>query len=271
MGIKNYLNKIICGDCSEVMKTIPDNSVDLIITSPPYADMKRYDNFNGVSPDKYIRYIIPKIKEIERIMKISGSFILNINDKVVKRFRHPYVFQLIAEIYKQTNLKLFERLFWNKGKYLPNKSRFGDKIEYLFWFTKSKNFYFNINKMRVPYDSKSLKRMRKPIKKRFCRTIQNQNTTEYKEWEPNKNGALPSTLITVGSESRRVSDIHIAVYPVKLVEYFVKGSTKENDIVLDPFIGSGTTAIACKNLNRKFIGIDISEKYCKIARERLSK
>ena len=129
-------NKIYCGDSLELMKELDDNSIDLVITSPPYADLKKYIDFDGIHPDKYVEWFIPYCKEIERIIKPTGSFILNINDKVQNKVRHPYVFDLISELHKQTGLKMYERLFWNKLKSLPNRARFGDRVEYIFWFVK---------------------------------------------------------------------------------------------------------------------------------------
>ena len=194
----------------------------------------------------------------------------NIDDKVIDGFRHTYVFELIVEITRQTNLKLYERLFWNKGKFLPHPKRFGNKVEYLFWFVKNRDFYINIDAMRVPYDEKSIKRMLKPIKKRFNRNKENQESEEYKDWQPNKLGALPSTLINIGSESQRVSDNHVSVFPIGLAEYFVKGATKENDLVCDIFSGLGSTCCAAKKLNRRFLGLELSELYVNESNLRLA-
>ena len=163
---------------------------------------------------------------------------------------------------------MFERLFWNKLKSLPNKSRFGDRIEYLFWFAKSKEFYFNIDELRTEYSEKSIKRMKKPLKKRYARTEGDDNL-DYKEWAPNPKGALPTTLVNISSESKRIADNHIAVYPVELVTYFIKGSTKPGDVVLDPFIGSGTTAVAAKELGRNYIGFELQQDYIDVAYKRL--
>ena len=263
------LNNLYQGNCLELLKSMESNSVDLVITSPPYADLKKYIDNPGIHPDNYVEWFLPICNEICRVMKPTGSFILNINDKVEDRFRHPYVFDLISELHKRTELKMFERLFWNKMKGLPNRSRFGDRVEYIFWFAKSKDFYFNIDEMRTEYSEKSIQRMKNPLKKRFSRTEENQNSNDYKEWNPNSKGALPTTLVNISSESKRIADNHVAVYPVELVKYFIKGSTKEGDIVLDPFMGTGTTGVAAKSLGRNWIGFDLQEEYIKIAKIRI--
>jgi site-specific DNA-methyltransferase (adenine-specific) len=154
-------------------------------------------------------------------------------------------------------------------KGLPNRSRFGDRVEYLFWFAKQKGFYFDIDAMRTPYSEKSIQRMKKPLKKRFARTKENQDSNEYKEWKPNPNGALPTTLINISSESKRIADNHVAVYPIELAQYFIKGSTKVGDLVLDPFMGTGTTAVAAKQLNRNYIGFELEQSYIDVANRRL--
>lgn len=264
------LNKIYTGDSLELLKKVDANSINLHITSPPYADMKKYKNFSGIHPDKYVEWFMPFVHEIERTMSNDGSFILNINDKILDGFRHPYVFDLVSEIHKKTNLKMFERLFWDKQKCLPHKKRFGDKIEYLFWFVKSKDFYFNIDLFRTPYNPVSIKRMAKPLKNRFNRTEENQDATEYKSWKPNSLGALPTTLIKISSVANRKSKIHVAMFPEKLVEHFIKGSTKENDVVCDIFSGSGTTCVGAKKLKRKYLGFELSQVYNDEAEIRLN-
>lgn len=263
------MNKIYNIDCLEGMRLIDKESVDLVITSPPYSDMKEYVDFKGIHPDNYVEWFMPIIKEIYRILKPTGSFILNINDKVSNGFRHPYVYDLISEVHKQTEFKMYDRLFWNKKKSIPHKNRFGDKVEYIFWFTKGKGFKINMDEMRIEYNESSINRMKYKLKTRYARTEENQNSSDYKEWSPNLKGALPSTLIDISSEVKRVSTKHVAVFPEKLVEYFVKGSTDEGDIVLDPFMGSGTTGVVCHRLNRKWIGFEISKDYIIEAEKRI--
>jgi len=256
------------GNSLERMKTMESNSIDLVFTSPPYADMKTYIDDKGIHPDNYVEWFIPFIQQIERVLKPTGSFILNINDKVVNRFRHPYVYDLISEIHKRTGLKLFERLFWNKMKGLPLVNRFGDRVESIFWFAKTRDFIFHIDEMRTPYAEISVKRMKKPIRDRFVREGEVEEMND--KWKPNEKGALPSTLVSISSETKRIADTHVAVFPVPFAEYFIKGSTDEGALVLDPFAGTGTTGVACKNLNRRFIGIEKQADYVEVATRRIA-
>ena len=264
-------NKVHYIDAINGLRTLEDETVDLVITSPPYADMKKYvDGSEGIPVKQYVPWLMTYVREIERVLKPTGSFILNINDKVSNKFRDPYVYELVHRITDSTTLKLYERLFWNKGKGLSHPKRFGDKIEYLFWFAKTEKFTINIDEMRVPYSESSLKRFKKPIKKRFNRT-EGDEKVEYKDWGPNPKGALPSTLINIGSESKRISDNHIAVYPEQLTDYFIKGATNEGDFILDPFMGSGTTGVSAKKLKREWMGFDSIEEYVNFANKRIEK
>ena len=217
-------------------------------------------------------------------------------------------------------LRLFERLFWNKGKYLAHPKRFGDKVEYLFWFSKTNERKFNMDSMRLKYDEKSVKRMQRPLLKRFVRES-GEEVAEYKQggegsWAPNELGALPSvlveegamlhvkpvaenlpegtilvgdhlddfnlviqpqvgdsphpsTIVNIGSEARRIAGNHVAVYPERLVNYFIQGATDEGDIVLDPFMGTGTTAVVANALGRQYLGFDISADYVRTAMDRI--
>ncbi len=262
------VNQIYQGDCLDLLKKLDDNSIDLVITSPPYADLKVYIDNPGILADNYVEWFLPICNEICRVIKPTGSFILNINDKVENGFRHPYVFDLISEIHKRTELKMFERLFWNKMKGLPNRSRFGDRVEYLFWFAKEKGFKFYLDEMRTEYSEKSIQRMKKPLKKRFARR-EGDSDLEYKDWSPNPLGALPTTLVNISSESKKIADNHVAVYPTELVKYFIKGSTEEGDVVLDPFMGTGTTAVASNELGRNWIGFEMQQDYINLANSRI--
>lgn len=261
------MNKIYHGDSLQLLKQLDDNSVDLVITSPPYSTLKVYIDNPGILADNYVEWFLPICKEICRVIKPTGSFILNINDKVEDGFRHPYVFDLISQIHKRTGLKMFERLFWNKMKGLPNRSRFGDRVEYIFWFAKEKGFKFFLDEMRTEYSEKSIKRMTKPLKKRYART--ENDSEEYKDWSPNPLGALPTTLVNISSESKRIADNHVAVYPLELVNYFIKGSTEIGDLVLDPFMGTGTTAVSAKKLGRNYLGFELQQQYIDVANKRI--
>ena len=261
---------IFCGDSIDLLKTLGDNSINLCLTSPPYANMKKYKDWQGISPDKYVDWLMPYIKDIYRVLKEDGCFILNINDCIRSKCRHPYVYELVYRICRDTDFEFYERLFWNKMKGAPLRNRFGDRVEYIFIFAKNvKKMKINMDTMRIPYSESSKKRMDNTIKKRFVRDKDNQDSTEEKKWIENKKGAMPSTLINICSETKRISNNHVAVFPEKFSEYFIKGFTDAGDKVLDPFAGIGTTGVSCKKLDRDYILFERDIDYIKQIKERL--
>lgn len=272
LEIEQIKNKLFIGDCEQILKDFPEKCINLIFFSPPYADIagKYKDGYKGVPPEDYSNWMIPKIHEMYKVLDSRGSMIINIDSRVVDGFRSTYVMELVLRIIKETGFHLYEELTWFKGKSLCHPKRFRNPLEKIYWFVKQKDFTFNLDEMRVPYDKKSLKRMERPIKKRFARTEENQEKTEYKEWKSHPLGAIPSTLIKIGSTSKRICDFHCATFPIALAEYLIKGGSNSGSLIMDPFSGTGQTLMAAKNLKRNYIGIDLIKEYCDFSRNRLT-
>ena len=132
------INKTHLGDCMELAKKLPENSVDLIVTSPPYADTVSYGHKVEVfNPEEYVNWFLELFKEAQRFLKPTGSFILNINDRATNGERSTYVFELVYRIVKETGLKLFDRYIWFKKSALPmtGGKRLNDRIKYIFHFS----------------------------------------------------------------------------------------------------------------------------------------
>lgn len=268
LGKRNTTSKMnYCIDAIEGLKTLQTNRVDLVLTSPPYFDMKNYRGSENKTGDDYVEWLVEVSKEIARVLKPDGSFILNILDKVTDGFREIHVFQLVCEIVKHTDLKLYDRLFWNKLKSLPKRGRFSDRVEYVFWFSKEQP-KFDIDEFRVPYAATSVRRAERPIRKRYNRDESNQDKREYKDWNLHPKGGLPTTLVNISGESSRKSDIHFAVFPDRFAEYFIKGITKPGDLVVDPFVGSGTTTYCAYKLGRQATGFDLDQDCVNEANQR---
>lgn len=156
--IKDFENKFIIGDCETVMKSMPEKSMDLVVTSPPYADQRDYGRTeSSIDPNDYVEWFIPKAKQIYRLLKDDGSFILNINDKVVDGFQHLYVFELVIALCKRVGFHLVRDYIWYNPVTPPNVySRGGygrtkKSHEYCFWFAKSENWTFELDPIRKPY------------------------------------------------------------------------------------------------------------------------
>ena len=268
------INKTHLGDAIQLAKKLPENSVDLIVTSPPYADVVSYgENVKVLSPQEYINWFLPLFHESKRFLKESGSFVLNINDRATNGERNIYVFELVTRIVKETGLKLFDRYIWFKKSALPmpGDKRLNDRIEYIFHFVKdSKKFKTNTDKVRVPYKEVSLKRFKNKVHGNDI--VLSNGVTKLSQRGSSKAHPLGTKPITVfrfdtGSALRGLQ--HPAPFHPQLPEFFIKWLTDENDLVLDPFMGGGTTAVAAAKLNRKYIGFDINPEYIKMTKDRL--
>lgn len=233
------INKIYCNDCIKGMKMIPDNTIDLIVTSPPYNNYHNrrtqknrkeywdrtnivYDTFNDkMSDEEYANWQIECINEMIRVLKPTGTIVYNHKDRI---FNYEVLSPL--EWILKSNAIYRQHITWDRcGMQAYNPVRFYRVEEDLYILgKKAKGFKWNKN------CAKYLSVWRIP---------------------PSKNDDFPCS------------------FPIEIPKRVIEAFTDENDIVLDPFMGSGTTAIAAKGLNRKYIGFDISDKYCQMAEERI--
>jgi site-specific DNA-methyltransferase (adenine-specific) len=269
------INKTHLGDCMELAKKLPENSVDLIVTSPPYADTVSYGHKVEVfNPEEYVNWFLELFKEAQRFLKPTGSFILNINDRATNGERSTYVFELVYRIVKETGLKLFDRYIWFKKSALPmtGEKRLNDRIEYIFHFVKdTKKFKTYTDRIREPYAEVSLKRFKNKVHGNDI--VNPDGTTELSQRgssKPHPLGKKPITVFRFDTGSALRGLKHPAPYHPQLPEFFIKWLTDEGDIVLDPFMGGGTTAEVCVKTDRKFIGFDINDEYIKMTEERIN-
>ncbi|MDU9376528.1 Modification methylase PvuII [Methanocorpusculaceae archaeon Sp1] len=313
---KKYLMKTTCGDCLDVLKGIETESIDMIITSPPYADLRRYkvtdtEIFAGIKPDEYVSWFLPIAEELYRILKPTGNFILNISDKTVGKFQHLYVFDLILQLCDENRENAFHLVrdyIWFNPATPPNafsSGKFGrtkKSHEYCFWLCKGDNWTFNMDAIRRPYSDAMntyLKGQGKGNRKHNTRPSTYSFDCE-KIWV-DKGGADPGTILhieepyanldeAVEEWIREPGDViifsntgskesykrlynenikHPARFPEKLVEFFIKAGSNEKDVILDPFMGSGTTAVVAEQLNRSWIGIELSKEYVELSKIRI--
>jgi len=265
------LNQMLLGDCEEVLKSFPDNSIDLIVTSPPYADSRK-NVYGGIHPDKYVEWFLPKSKEFLRILKPTGTFILNIKEKVVNGERHTYVIELILEMKKQGWLWT-EEFIWHKKNCYPGKwpNRFRDAWERCLQFNKQKKFNMYQDAVKVPIGDWAKTRLKKLSKNdliRYEAATKSGFGKKVVNWV-GKEYVYPTNVLHFATECSNRK--HCAVFPIELPTWFIKLFTKEGDVVLDPFAGVGTTLLAAYKLNRNFIGIEIVKEYCDIFEEEFKK
>ncbi len=261
---------VILGDCLDVLKSMPDNSIDLIVTSPPYADQRK-STYGGISPDKYVEWFLPKTKELLRVLSSKGTFILNIKEKVVDGERHTYVMELIMEMRKQ-GWFWTEEFIWHKKNCFPGKwsNRFRDSWERLLQFNKQKEFNMYQDAVMVPmgdWAKTRLKNLSETDKKRDNSKVGSGFGKNVSNWL-GRELAYPTNVLMMATESSNKK--HSAVFPKELPNWFIKLFTKPGDVVLDPFLGSGTTSIAAFQLDRNSVGIEIHEEYHKLAIENIN-
>ncbi len=256
---------IILGDCLSVLKKMQDNSIDLIVTSPPYADQRK-STYGGIGPDKYVEWFLPITKELLRVLRPKGTFILNIKEKVVNSERHTYVMELIIEMRKQGWLWT-EEFIWHKKNCFPGKwpNRFRDSWERLLQFNKQKDFNMYQDEVRVPmgdWAKTRLKNLSETDKRRDNSRVGSGFGKNVSKWV-GRELAYPTNVLVMATESSNKN--HSAVFPKELPSWFIKLFTRPGDVVLDPFLGSGTTSVVAFQLDRNSIGIEILEEYHKLA------
>ena len=241
-------DNIYCGDCVETMKLIDDESIDCVITSPPYWKGFAYESYFN-SYKQYLDWTYLWMKEVKRILKPNGTFYLNVANDSETTIR---AFEIMQIATNELMLKLHDTIIWYRYNQQPaNTSRqLTNQCEYIFMFRKS-SYGIDLDK-----DSAYLN-----------------NPTMFKTKNVGNVWELPFNSGSKGNREfgrkETSSKWGHSGFPVALPETCLLLSTKENEIVLDPFIGSGTTAIACIKNNRHYIGIDLNKDYVDLCNERI--
>lgn len=260
---------IYLGDSKEQLKLLPDNSVDLIVTSPPYADQRK-STYGGIHPDKYVEWFLPISEQLLRVLKPTGTFILNIKEKVVEGERSTYVIELIIAMRKQGWLWT-EEFIWHKKNSYPGKwpNRFRDSWERLLQFNKAKHFNMYQEEVMVPmgdWAKTRLKKLSDTDKIRDNSKVGSGFGKNISNWV-DRDKAYPTNVLHLATECNNKN--HSAAFPQELPEWFIKLFTKENDTVLDPFMGSGTTLSVANRMKRNSIGIEIVPEYYEMVKKEL--
>jgi DNA modification methylase len=263
--MKQIEARLILGDCKDELKNLKDNSIDLIFTSPPYADSRAH-TYGGVSPDKYVKWFLPISQELLRVLKPDGTFILNIKEKVVNGERHTYVIDLIVAMREQGWLWT-EEFIWHKKNSYPGKwpNRFRDSWERLIQFNKTRKFNMYQEEVMVPmgeWASRRLKNLSETDKVRDPSKVGSGFGKRIANWV-GREKAYPTNVLHMATETKNKS--HSAVFPEDLPEWFVKLFTAQGNWVLDPFMGSGTTIKVAQRMKRNSIGIEILPQYFSLA------
>ncbi len=253
------------GDCLERIKEIPDGSVNAVITSPPYAKQRSY---NGAKSSEYIDFISPIMNVCKDKISDDGSIIINIKEHVVDGSRDLYVYKMILHFVENLGLNLVDEFVWVKTNPFPTgaKTRFKDGWERCLHFTKNRHAFYP-EQCLVKSESKWIETDRKRANTGKHEVKNGSGMHMSKRIAPDM--VRPSNVITGSSSNLNIA--HPAVYPEYLPEFFIKALTKQDDLVLDPFMGSGTTGLAAIKLERNFVGIELEEDYYNLAKNRILK
>ncbi|MBI5047457.1 MAG: site-specific DNA-methyltransferase [Deltaproteobacteria bacterium] len=260
---------IILGDCKDELEKLGDNSIDLIFTSPPYADSRK-NTYGGIHPDRYVEWFLPISEQLLRVLKPTGTFVLNIKEKAANGERHTYVMELILAMRKQGWLWT-EEFIWHKKNCYPGKwpNRFRDAWERLLQFNKTTKFNMYQEEVMIPVGDWAKGRLRnlsETDKKRDNAKNGSGFGKNVSNWL-NRQMVYPTNVLHLATECNNKN--HSAVFPDELPEWFIKLFTKEKDTVLDPFMGSGTTIFVAKRMLRNSIGIEILPEYYKMVKSEI--
>lgn len=327
--IEQYINKVINGDNLEVLSKLPNNSIDLIITSPPYFQQRDYGNgINEIGNEKtekeYLDNLLNVFHECVRVTKDTGTIVFNLGDKYINGGLQLIPYKFAIQALEKENVFLVNNIIWNKLNPTPrqDKRKLVQATEPFFVFAKTKKYKFKMDEYLKHLDilNKKQSRATNGIGKKYYELIDKSDLNEIEKERAKKeltkaihsviSGEISSfrmkirgihklayggqaggrnnqinnngfTIIKItGNKLKKdiiespvenTKDInHTAVYPLYIIQELIKLLTDENDIVLDPFNGSGTTCVAAKILHRNYIGIEINPEYVKLAEKRLA-
>lgn len=256
--------RVVAGDCLQVLREVPSDSVDLIVTSPPYADARK-QTYGGISPDDYVEWFMPRAVEFRRVLAPTGSFVLNIKEKCVDGERHTYVLELIQALRSEAQFRWVEEYIWHKTTSAPGwwKNRFRDGWERCLHFTKEREFKMRQDSVRRPagkWTEKRLVKLGDGDRSRHESATGSGIGRNISSWL-GRETVLPDNVLSGSPVAHNTG--HSAAFPEWLPEFFIKLFTDEGDLVLDPFVGSGTTLRVARRLRRSSIGIEIHEEIAK--------
>ena len=244
--------KYFIGDCRKLLKDIPDKSVRLVVTSPPYNIGKKYGKYNDKIPLNDWESLLRDVtKEVVRILTNDGSFFLNLSPVPLGEDKEIIPLPFIGyQIFKENGLYLRNMITWTFNNMQNCTNRLSGRYENILWGVKDiKNYIFNLDDIRIPYITKKDKRLEGG---------KGRNPTDVWYFDRVNN-----------MTKKKLNLKHPTIYPTQMIERIIKMSTNVGDMVLDPFVGSGTTLVAAKNLGRKAIGFELDEKYKEEIEQRL--
>lgn len=274
--------RIISGDCREILKKIATGSVRTVVTSPPYYRQRNYGSCaeigNETSVAEYVSALCLVFDECKRILTQDGTIWLNLGDKYHDNRLLGVPWRVALALQNELGLYLRSDVIWHKSNAMPSsvKNRPTTDHEYIFLFSKEQKYYYDADSIREEHVTFTEKSRMKGGRNHFGKRNGTPENGKNRGNSNLHNARWDQAFHPKGRNKRTVwaiplskfPDAHFAVFPEALAEICIKAGSAQGDMVLDPFIGSGTTAVAARKLGRKCIGIDVMEKYCEMARRR---
>ena len=260
------------GDAGDWISRLPDASVNLFFTSPPYADARAYSR---IHPDRYVEWFLPFARAMYEATDQTGSLVINIKNRVAKSGplkgqRHPYVYQLVIAL-QNMGWRWLETYIWAKPNAVPGKfgPRTKDAYEYVYHFAKGAKPYFDLDSIRVPYKTPKAEIERRKLDTGGRRNTEagfgRDRTTTYRN-----GGADPGNVISVSQTyNQHYGVAHTAAMPEGLAEFFIKAFCPAGGVVIDPFAGGGTSVVVARRHGRQAGGFEIHDEFVQEAHRRI--
>lgn len=286
-GYKTALGKCIAGNSLDILKELKDNSINLIITSPPFSNQrkKKYDDFDEIPQDEYVEWLLQFAKAVYPKLALNGSFVIDIRSAYEKgkAVESIYPYEFLVRMVNELGYNFCQTVYWNNTSALPlpiqyvniEKIRLKNSLNMNMWFTKATDGRCKADNKQVlvPYSSRMQDLIEKP--ESFIKgdqvTRPSGNVLTIKSWQKDNGGAIASNLLSFPNSASNDSYLrlcktleikaHPARYPYKLIEFWIKFLTTEDDLIIDIFSGSNTTGKVAEDLKRKWLSIDISQEY----------
>jgi DNA modification methylase len=268
-----------CGDALMLLRELPSESIDLVLTSPPFA-LQRQKEYGNLNQDDYVDWLLQFTEEIKRILKDTGSFVIDLGGAYLKNrpVRSLYNYRVLLRLCDEQGWNLAEEFFWYNPAKLPSpiewvnkrKIRTKDSVNTIWWLSKSDFPKANVNRVLAPYSDR-MKKLLKDSDKYYSPKDRPSGHQISGRFSRDNGGAIPSNLLQIpNTESNsqylrfcKVAGIqgHPARFPEKLPEFFIEFLTEKEDLVLDIFAGSNTTGAVAERLGRKWLAFEQEKKY----------
>jgi len=273
-------NRIYVGDAERVLRSWPAEFVDVCLTSPPYYQLRDYGHPDQLgleeTPEEYIRRLLAVLRQVRRVLRPGGSLYLNLGDTYRGKSLVGIPWRLAHELSRR-GWYLRNAIVWHKPHGLPSaiKDRLTNRYEFLFHLTRSRRYFFDLDPIRVPNTDPRSRYLTRPVRRGAQGIDHRPGLAVAGNFVPDPRGKNPGDVWSIGPETRPkrwivpAETMHYAPFPEELCERPVLAASPLGGIVLDPFVGSGTTAVVARRLGRRFLGIELVPGYAALARRRL--